>query len=44
LSTGAASLVAIYALINEQLFSCVMFGFLAYGSYQALQAYRSHWR
>jgi Zn-dependent protease len=44
LSVGAASLVAIYALLNEQVYTCVMFGFLAYGSYQALAAYRSHWR
>ena len=44
LSVGAAILVAVYALIKEQFYTCVMFGFLAYGSYQALAAYRNHWR
>jgi Zn-dependent protease len=44
LSIGAAVLVAIYALSNEQFYTCVMFGFLAYGSYQALMAYQNHWR
>jgi stage IV sporulation protein FB len=44
LSVGAAILVAVYALMKEQFYTCVMFGFLAYGSYQALAAYRNHWR
>jgi Zn-dependent protease len=43
LSTGAAVLVAVYALTQQALFTCIMFGLLAYGSYQALQAYRGHW-
>jgi Zn-dependent protease len=44
LSVGMAVLVAAYALMNGLVFTCFMFGFLAYGSYQALQNYRSHWR
>ena len=41
LSVGTAALVAVYALTQEQFWTCVMFGFLAYGSYQALQSYRN---
>ncbi len=44
LSVGAAVLVAAYALFNQRLFMCIMFGFLAYGSFQALQSYRGRWR
>ncbi len=45
LSIGAAILVAIYGvLVTRSIFLALMFGFLAYGSYQALQSYRSHWR
>jgi membrane-associated protease RseP (regulator of RpoE activity) len=44
ISVGTAALVSAYALIAGQFFTCLMFGFLAYGSYQALQSYRSHWR
>jgi Zn-dependent protease len=44
LSIAAASLVAIYALVKQDVFLCIMFGFLAYGSYQALQSYRNAWR
>jgi Zn-dependent protease len=44
LSIGAASLIAIYALLKGDLFLCIMFGFLAYGSFQALQNYRNAWR
>jgi len=44
LSIGTAALVAVYAIFNEQFFLCLMFGFLAYGSYQALRAYQNHWR
>jgi Zn-dependent protease len=44
LSIGAAGLVAIYALVRRDLFLCIMFGFLAYGSFQALQSYRNSWR
>jgi Zn-dependent protease len=43
LSAGAAVLVAAYALLNRQLFLCLMFGFLAYGSFQTLQMYRGRW-
>jgi stage IV sporulation protein FB len=44
LSIGTASLVAIYALTKRDVFLCIMFGFLAYGSFQALQNYRNSWR
>jgi Zn-dependent protease len=44
LSIGAAILMAIYGLVKQNIFLCLMFGFLAYGSYQALQSYKSHWR
>jgi stage IV sporulation protein FB len=44
LSAGAAVLVAVYALLNQRIFLCLMFGFLAYGSFQTLQSYRGGWR
>jgi stage IV sporulation protein FB len=44
LSTGVAVLIAVYAVTRRDLYLCLMFGLLAYGSYQALQAYRNHWR
>ena len=44
LSAGAAVLVAVYALTKRDLFMCLMFGFLAYGSFQTLQMYRNRWR
>jgi Zn-dependent protease len=44
LSAGAALLVAVYAFIKQELFLCLMFGFLAYGSFQTLQMYRNRWR
>ena len=45
LSIGTAILVAIYGvLMRQSLFLGLMFGILAYESYQALQSYRSHWR
>ncbi|MEX0610893.1 MAG: site-2 protease family protein [Pirellulales bacterium] len=44
LSAGAAVLVAAYALLNQRIFMCLMFGFLAYGNFQTLQFYRSRWR
>ena len=40
LSTGAAALVAVYALSQREIFLCIMFGVLAYGSFQTLQRYR----
>jgi Zn-dependent protease len=43
-SIGVAAVVALYAIIQKQLFTCLMFGMLAYSSYQALSAYRNHWR
>ncbi|HEY3395821.1 MAG TPA: site-2 protease family protein [Lacipirellulaceae bacterium] len=44
LSIGVAILVAIYALVNRNLYTCILFGLLAYGDYQALQSYRGSWR
>jgi stage IV sporulation protein FB len=44
LSAGVAVLVAVYAILNQRIFTGIMFGILAYESFQALQAYRSHWR
>jgi Zn-dependent protease len=44
LSVGAAVLMAVYALTRQLYFTCAMFGFLAYGSFQTLQMYRNHWR
>src|SRR6185369_13014867 len=40
LSVGVAVLVAIYGLLQSSLFLCIMFGLLAYSSFQTLQAYR----
>jgi stage IV sporulation protein FB len=44
LSAGAAVLVAAYALWKNEIYLCLMFGFLAYGSFQAIHFYRNHWR
>lgn len=44
LSAGAAALVAMYALSQKEIYLCIMFGLLAYGSYQTLQQYRDRWR
>jgi Zn-dependent protease len=44
LSIGVAVLIAAYALLNQRIFLCVMFGVLAYGNFQALQMYRGGWR
>jgi Zn-dependent protease len=44
LSAGAAVLVAVYALLRQSIFMTIMFGFLAYGSFQTLQNYRGGWR
>lgn len=43
LSTITAGVVAAWVLINwEAIFTAIMFGYLAYSSYQTLQAYRSN--
>jgi membrane-associated protease RseP (regulator of RpoE activity) len=44
LSAGAAVLVAVYAVLKQDIFLAVMFGFLAYGSFQTLQMYRGRWQ
>jgi stage IV sporulation protein FB len=40
LSTGAAVFVAVYALSQREIYLCIMFGILAFGSFQTLQRYR----
>jgi stage IV sporulation protein FB len=44
LSVGVAAILAVYALLHHQFFLCLMFGYLAYASFQTLQTYRNHWR
>jgi Zn-dependent protease len=44
LSAGTAVLVAAYALLNQRVFTGIMFGLLAYENFQSIQFYRSHWR
>jgi stage IV sporulation protein FB len=44
LSIGVAAGMALYAITQQSLFTCVLFGMLAYSSYQALETYRNHWR
>ena len=44
LSAGAASLVTAYAALKGDFYLALMFGFLAYGSFQGIQFYRNHWR
>jgi len=44
LSAGAAVLVTAYAALKGDFFLALMFGFLAYGSFQGIQFYRNHRR
>jgi Zn-dependent protease len=44
LSAGVAVLLAAYAILNQNFYVCLMFGYLAYASFQTLQMYRSHGR
>ncbi len=44
LSAGVAALIAAYAILNNSLYLCIMFGYLAYASFQTLRMYRNHWR
>jgi Zn-dependent protease len=44
LSAGVAVLFALYALIQNSIYTCAMFGILAYNNFQTLQAYRNQWR
>jgi stage IV sporulation protein FB len=43
LSMVAAALVAAFALFRSQFYMGIMFGLLAFGSFQTLQRYRNHW-
>jgi stage IV sporulation protein FB len=44
LSAGIGVLVALYALSKNSIYTCAMFGFLAYNNFQTLRMYRNHWR
>ena len=44
LSAGTAVLVAVYALTKSSIYTCAMFGILAYNNFQTLRMYRNHWR
>jgi stage IV sporulation protein FB len=44
LSAGVAVLFALYALSKNLIFTCAMFGILAYNNFQTLRMYRNHWR
>jgi stage IV sporulation protein FB len=44
LSAGVAVLVALYALSRSSIYTCAMFGILAYNNFQTLRMYRNHWR
>jgi stage IV sporulation protein FB len=43
LSIGVAVLLALYALSRDSFYLCLMFGYLAYASFQTLRMYRAHW-
>jgi len=44
LSAGVAVLVALYAISKGSIYTCAMFGILAYNNFQTLRMYRNHWR
>jgi Zn-dependent protease len=44
LSAGVAVLFALYALSQNTIYTCAMFGILAYNNFQTLQAYRNQWQ
>jgi stage IV sporulation protein FB len=44
ISIIAAAAMAVYGVTRNSIFVAFMFGYLAYASYQTLQAYQSHWR
>jgi stage IV sporulation protein FB len=44
LSAGVAVLVALYAISKGSIYTCAMFGILAYNNFQTLRMYRDHWR
>jgi Zn-dependent protease len=43
LSTASAAAVAAFAIIYGELYLCIMFGILAFESWQTLQRYRNQW-
>ncbi|HEX4414497.1 MAG TPA: site-2 protease family protein [Lacipirellulaceae bacterium] len=44
LSAGIAVLIAAYALLNQKIYLALLFGYLAYGNFQALQLNRNRWQ
>lgn len=44
LSAGVAVLFALYALSKSSIYTCAMFGILAYNNFQTLRMYQNHWR
>lgn len=44
LSAGTAVLIAAYALLNQRFYLGLMFGYLAYSSFQSIQFNRNRWR
>jgi stage IV sporulation protein FB len=44
LSAGVAVLIAAYALLNQQTYVAILFGYLAYGNFQSLQFHQNRWR
>jgi stage IV sporulation protein FB len=44
LSIGVAVLVALYAISRNSIYTCAMFGILAYNNFQTLRMYQNHWR
>jgi hypothetical protein len=44
LSAAAGALVAAYAITKQDWYVAIMFGLLAYGSFQSINFYQNHWR
>jgi len=44
LSAAVAAIIAVYAMSHKEIFLCIMFGMLAYESFQTLQQYSNRWR
>lgn len=44
ISVAVAVLIAVYAGLHQDIYLALMFGYLAYASFQTYQAYRNHWR
>jgi Zn-dependent protease len=44
ISAATAILVAVYAILNGRFYLAILFGFLAFGSFQSIQFTRNNWR